>query len=793
MRRGSIAAIACLVGIGLAETSGQGTEWLALLDRGHPGRFAGRSLYVEGTKLLREGKLEEARAALREAVVQDPLLVPGWVNLSAAAIRACDATESLFAALVARLLDPASEGAAANLRIALAMECPEPEPAPDPLRRLERDAFARQQSAELWTELAAAERTAGHRLLAVLFEAFAVQRGADPVHAARRISSDLEREGLLAAALEALAAVPGDEAIRDRKELLRSRVARIEPIADAIARDAAAAGLLDDAARRAAAEVAAVHLARGEDREVVRRKIRDAFGVGRPRTLAGPWGEIDVGPGWVVTGGGDGGPILEATRFPGDTRLWIFPWTDPDPGALASGPLGIFGAALRGRFAPCPTGSGGGFCRQGRIAVDLGAEAAALLAVRIAGPGPDRPSVAALGLAGDAGCGAPCRRDREEELARVLASLRPGAELPPPQGEWSLELPPGWQPPGAVADESSAPWRGYLIGGDLRIDLPPGLTVAPIRRDFRDALAGPGTVLWFRGRFVDLDGKEVVIGDAGHAGLVELPGGGAASLEAARREPSELAPRADPSARLLGATGLDAVLERAGTGQGGVIARFGGGAFPGQWLAMRVLAGGRAVDVVLPVSRGADSLSLLWIPLTVRPADRPGPPPPVDLGRRFRVAFRRFERSEDSADPRGGILSARDVELAVPKGFGISLSGGSGDGFPIRLRARSWRGAEGKLERWAPGVDLEARRRQVEAEEGGPPASGWTEPRRTKGGRITTAVYEAAGRCHVILVGDGGGRAAYHVELRRGEMDPARWREACRLVAASIRYRRAAR
>ncbi|GAB4374869.1 MAG: hypothetical protein Kow0062_13300 [Acidobacteriota bacterium] len=765
----------------------------------HPGQLEARRLAREATRRLAAGDAAAAVGALERAVRLDPLLAGAWTNLSAAYIDLCLPRAAQAAASVARLVDPDEPNAATNLRLALRLDCGERRADHRPfLVDEELDALTGPADAARFVEAARSRRGLGDALLAALWEERAAALGADRAGTLRRLAADLERDGQWAAAARLLREL-GDEGAA---AALEQRVRALTPEARRLALALGArAGLAREEEFAALFVHCQVLLARGMDPEQVERRIGELLAVDAPREYDEPWGALAASSRWarVDSGAGASGdaPLLVLRRFPGDSQLAVFSALAADLAGDASGlpaalarRLAERQAAPLGPPAACGATAGGLSCLVVPLEVSAGAEGPAAVEVLLIGrTEPERPAwrIAVVRLEGDAGCGAPCLDVVRQEADAIVRSIRPGGAPPPAGPRWSLPIPSAWRAP-RVHDEKEAPWASRRLDG-LRIDFPPGLVVARQESGFRDPRTPPGAEFWFRGRFRDLDGREVVVGDPKWAGWVDLIEGGAGALAAWRRDPSTLAPAADPGARLTGSASLAEVLRRAGTGEDGLVAAFDGDRFDGRWLVHAVQAVGHAVVVVMPVVAGADSPSLSWIALTVRPERSAPPPPPVDLSSRRAVDFRRI-RTNSPADPRGGLLVAEHLEAIVPRGFRVAISGETADGFPVTLRRAD--GTTIVVERLPPGAagSLEARRIQASARYE-LPADGWKIVRRRRGATLLAAHGETGeGRRTVVLVvpGQEARLPAYRIVIEvPASVDDGDF--VTDLVARSLRYR----
>ena len=487
-------------------------------------------------------------------------------------------------------------------------------------------------------------------------------------------------------------------------------------------------------------------------------------------------------------------------RFPGDSQVAVYSGLDP---ALAAGGSELASAlAIRlarreaTSLAPavaCEDGPPGLTCARVALEVVAGAEGTARIDAWVVSQPRDETRawrIVLLTLAGSAGCGAPCREAVGQEIAAIVRSVEPAAP-PPPAGAvpWDLPLPAAWRSP-TLHDEREQPWISQRLEG-IRIDFPPGLVVARQRSGFRDPATPLSSELWFRGRFADLEGREVVVGAPGWAGWVDVIEDGGALLARWREDPTRLAPASDPAATFSSSATLDPVLSRARTADGGLVALFEGEAFRGRWLIHGLRVGGDAVVIALPVARGAASPSLPWIALTVRPEQRPPLPAPVDLSDRRAVEYRRIT-SPSPADPRAGVLIAEHLELAVPKGFRVAVSSESVEGFPVTLRRSD--GSTIRVERLPPAAagSVEGRKRQAAATLG-VPEDAWKVHRRRRKATVLVADRRAedGGLRRVVLAvpGEARQRPSYRIvlELAPGAGDA---RFVADLVMRSVRYRR---
>ncbi|UCF68389.1 MAG: hypothetical protein JSV80_03575 [Acidobacteriota bacterium] len=784
----------------------------------HPGRARGLALTELGTDALQNDRTEEGLTLLRQAVVEDPLFAPAWVNMSAACIRTCQVRCARFAALIARLLAPEAPQAVRNLQLAMDLDCPAGEQATDEVASAESRVFERQGDPASWVEAAAARRERGHHLLAVLYEEAAVTRGAELSASGARIVEDLAAVGMWRAAgdwMDAFADQLPEEPWRKRRAASASRLATIRPIAETMGESAARlAGLGGDEEIEGTIRLAEILLARGETAEQAAARLEGLLGVGQPHRFSGAWGEVTADPEWspVEIPRDPGLPLMALRRFPGDTQIAAYAWPPGVPVSAASDVIverfAQMGASLAAEWADCGTGRSehdenagmareASACHKTVLEMELGTEGRASIDAYLLGVEAATPTVLLVALAGDAGCGPSCLAEASDALERLLASWMPPVSAPSEAASarsWVLPVPRAWQAQ-RKHDEHHDPWRTFSLGQGLLIDLPPGIVATAIEPSWRDANASPSTRLWLRGAFEDQRGVKVRVGSERFAGWVDVRTRVPGAL--GRDEPRSFVPRLDPGAQFRGSTDLGKPLRRVGTAADGVVAHFRGQQFDGAWLISRVVLEDDLVEIGLPVSEGSSSNALLWMALTARREGAAGPPAPVDLSHLYEVSYKRFDTRASRTDPREGILVTSEVEIGVPRGFRVSLNTSSIDGFPITLRAEN--GGLWQAERWHPAAsaDLPVRQRQAEASLGGRPPAGWSDPKRIRGGVVSTASYAASGdeqpaRCVAVAVPeDAGSRSAFFIVARRGEgVSDSQWKLQCRLARDAIRYRR---
>ncbi|MCU0222971.1 MAG: hypothetical protein MUF27_02655 [Acidobacteria bacterium] len=803
----TVAAVAAPEGTAVSPGPEGSAAPVSRLDTPHPGRLVAIELRERGAAALREGRAEQAEPLFERAAAADPLAAASWIALAAARIERCDRDGARFAALAgARAAISAEEYAAAEEAgsRAAAVACRPASPGTgEATTRTEAQLAERPDDYRAWAEAAAARRARGDLLLAAFEEEQALALGGEPAIRRMKLAQDLEGAGLWRAALELLAAEPGDDA-RDRATALADRLAVRRAAAQRIAAQLSEAkGWSDPEALAGLEDLALAALAADPDAtpEQVVERLAGLLGVTPPAVVGGGWGRAVLRRGWSAVPAppapGVAAPALLLRRFPGDTQLALCDpgraWSpDPETAQRFARDQLLAGRepALEEPARPCDPGPAEARCERSRWTVSIGVEGKATVSVyRIAAAGdPAAREVWAVGLAGGAGCGAACARDAARAVEDQVAALEPAAAAP---GNPADE-PCGWPVPAAYLSERphrerDEPWRRISIGDGLSIEIPPGVVAARVDRVFRDAAAGPKTVLWLRGSFEDQAGTAVRIGDSDFAGWVDLrplaPTAG--PLDAAAIAP----PRTDPGARRLGGAGLGSARRAAGLDGEAATARFSGATFRGSWLVHRVRTGGRELEIVLPVAAGEKSLAPLWIAITARPSEAEPPPPPYDVARRYRVRLDRQAVSGSPADPREGMLVGDGIRFLVPRGYRATLSGASADGFPVTLR--NDRGSLIVVVRLASRDALAARRAELERD-WGPPLEPWAALRSTRDRTVESAPFApaaggAAPRCAATLVTAEG---AFLLLLSPGnETDPAAWAAESELVTSSLKGR----
>ena len=296
-------------------------------------------------------------------------------------------------------------------------------------------------------------------------------------------------------------------------------------------------------------------------------------------------------------------------------------------------------------------------------------------------PAPEGPTLAGLIVPGDAGLGQEALTGMLQEIQAVFARLgvdptvwpvmpalpRAGAVVPPLVGAVPGE-----------GDEQADPWQ-VAEARDFTIGLPPGVRM----RRTDGAVAPPEEIpeqrLWLRGRYRDLDGRLVAIGDATRAGYVS------------RLEPDEAwlagesPPLGVPGARRESTGDFDAAVIES-KGRSALAQSWKEPGFDGQWLIFRLTMKDHGVEIGLPVTSGVESESIYWIATTYRPAGQSPAPPPVDPAQRFGIKFERLSAAEKrSTKWTEGVLTVPGLRVDMPLQWYPSASLRSRDGYPVRI------------------------------------------------------------------------------------------------------------
>jgi len=360
---------------------------------------------------------------------------------------------------------------------------------------------------------------------------------------------------------------------------------------------------------------------------------------------------------------GDGAPVLELRRWPGDTVIAFYEL--PPDGAPGSGiPAGMKVGAKR-------PDAGTWSCSDARLEAKRGDYGAIWCETR---PGTTR-RVGALGIPSDAGLGETAVPDLRESIFGVLrkATVKDGEGGPvaPPL------VPQLYEPP-VAADESRQGW-GSFAGADYSLGLPPGLRAIRLDAGVPAPRPMPAAVAWLRGRFVDRDEKPVVVGDGTHAGYFSILGSPPETWTA-----GVAPPLGAPSAERLDEARLDDTVREWTGASRAVVSHWKEEGFAGDWLVFRLLVAGRGIEIGLPVVSGWRSAALFWIPVTYRGADHAPAPPPIDPAIALGVKFSRLTPGQLKQNGLiEGRLVASDLLVEVPRGWWPVANLGARDGFPV--------------------------------------------------------------------------------------------------------------
>ena len=379
---------------------------------------------------------------------------------------------------------------------------------------------------------------------------------------------------------------------------------------------------------------------------------------------------------------GPGAPALEVRRWPGDTVLVYYDLP----------PAGTVGDTLPKGATPGSRRESLGewACRDLSVPGPRG-DFASVWCERVAG---GKRRVGALGIPGDAGLGEAAIPDLRESILAVIRST--SVDRPEPGPIAPLLLPHLGDPPRA-ADERKQGW-GAFQGAGFTLGLPPGIRAIRLDAGVPPPRPMPFAAAWLRGRFVDRDEKDVVVGDATHAGYV-----------ARIVEPSELwragvaPPLGAPSAERLDEARLEETVGEWTGAKQAIVSHWKDSGFAGDWLVFRLHYPGKGIEIGLPVVTGWRSLALFWIPVTYRGEGLPPAPPPIDPAASLGVRFDQLKPGQ--AKKNGlieGTLYIADLRLEIPRGWWPVANLSSRDGLPVTFVAEDGT-TVGRLEGLAKG------------------------------------------------------------------------------------------
>jgi hypothetical protein len=379
-----------------------------------------------------------------------------------------------------------------------------------------------------------------------------------------------------------------------------------------------------------------------------------------------------------MSASGSGAPLLELRRWPGDSALALYAVAGPIAEAGGAAPP-VKGA----RFELARHVAGEYTEWRGSLETEAGERPAIWVQVAVAEA---QTHLGALLVPGDAGLGEVGIEDLTEELLAVLGRVTYDLDTwkklqPPPPGE--LLLPPRLGATPGDKTEEQEPWQ-VARATTFTVGLPPGFRARRMDGGVPPPTEIPGGELWFRGRFTDLEGTTVVVGDESRAGYV-------ARVDAVPEDwlAHPTPPLGAPGAKLAASEPFPLVADRADASEA-TAERWTEEGFDGDWMVFRLLFDAEGLEIALPVLAGRRSPSLYWIPATWRAGNRPPAPPPVDPAERFGIRFERLRPSEQVEQPwTQGYLDVPGMRAEVPLDWFPAASLRSRDGYPIRFVDRS--------------------------------------------------------------------------------------------------------
>lgn len=373
------------------------------------------------------------------------------------------------------------------------------------------------------------------------------------------------------------------------------------------------------------------------------------------------------------------GPVAVLHRWPGDTVLALYA-LDPafDEGWVP--PLPVETSPV------CVTGKTGRLEWFGTLTTEFGEQPWWWIVRSV---GDDLPRLGALVLPGDAGLGPEATLALVEEARwvaeRVEVRGREWASLSYVKSGQRVLIPPIREVPGRK-NERSEPWQ-VVSTSAFTIGLPPGIRAMRLDAGVHAPHHPTGALLWLRGRFEDIEGSSVVVGDGSRAGYV-------ARLEASAKawRSGKHAPLGAPGATRVALRGFSLAAERTGA-RSATAERWSEPGFDGEWLVFRLAFKNEGYEIGLPVLEGRQSPSLFWIAPGWRHAGIPPAPAPHDFEDRFGIQFLPLTSQAGNVPliP-GGILEMPGLVLRVPGGVLPEPALYSEHGYPIRFVS-----ADGKL------------------------------------------------------------------------------------------------
>jgi hypothetical protein len=336
----------------------------------------------------------------------------------------------------------------------------------------------------------------------------------------------------------------------------------------------------------------------------------------------------------TYTPGAPASAILELRRWPGDSRMLLYAIAKP-MGEARDTPPPIPGAKLT-----LQSGSVDGLAEwSGILTTDSGDRPVVWIEQDLVADAP--AYLGTLLLPGDAGLGETAVSDLTLEMREVFDRVLVNPDIwkrrPGLAPDAMITLGPTGNVPGAK-DESIDPWQ-VAIGTDFTLGIPPGVQARRLDGDVPPPFKLPGGRLWLRGRYTDLTGTAVAIGDADRVGYV-------AEVEATSEWVSgKLAPVRLPNGKLQSGQEFALLKEKdRAAARSGRVERWSEPGFDGDWLVFRLEFEDRGVEIALPVLSGRESMSLFWIAASYRGSGRAPAEPPVDPAERFGIKWERLSR-----------------------------------------------------------------------------------------------------------------------------------------------------
>ena len=210
--------------------------------------------------------------------------------------------------------------------------------------------------------------------------------------------------------------------------------------------------------------------------------------------------------------GGPHGPIALLRRWPGDTTLALYA-LDPAFDGTRTPPLPV-------ESSPSPrVGAADSVEWHGSLPTEIGPQPYVWF-VRSAGE--DLPRLGVLVLPGNAGLGPEATSALADEARFVAERVEIRAEgwreVPYIEPGQPIVFPRAHVVPGET-NERSEPWHA-VSAHTFTIGLPPGIRAMRLDAGVHAPVDVPGGLLWLRGRFHDIEGTRVVVGDSTRAGYV---------------------------------------------------------------------------------------------------------------------------------------------------------------------------------------------------------------------------------------------------------------------------------